>query len=483
MLHSARYYLGFYSVGVVGGFIALFLTFHLCAMTDRRYDWRSYEEILLDYTLPPRIIVESGSNSRHAIIQELMERELKTPVIVVADIAAIPMAMKVSRLEKYAQKGDTIILPIEWYYYVNDSISTEFISGVTLAYSEYYFSLSLIKKILFFFSSINTDLIVSKAWHRLSSPRLLLLAESHNRMLGEEINLAPLTRDTPQNRTRNAGMKGQSCSTYTTTKSLFVGPIARQLIQSLADLKKDKGVDVVLTWPAVAGTDCYDQATLEGFVPQLRKLAEAAGIPILGTPQESLFTEDHILDTYYHIDFDAAVIRTSRLADNLKAAGLPKTHVEPFVAGAVLKAEAVDKEKDRLRRNQEIHLRPLQTGSYSTAQSSHFFVLSDGWYDAEGFGVWSQGSTSKIIVLPKRGVDCHLQLQGFAFESAPAPSIRVGGLAADLDENGFFTLPAGDTAVEILLHHSLVRSPKELGISGDPRDLAYALQAINVHCP
>jgi hypothetical protein len=43
---------------------------------------------------------------------------------------------------------------------------------------------------------------------------------------------------------------------------------------------------------------------------------------VVGEPFDSYFTPEHMLDTYYHIDSDAAHLRTERLIERLRAAGL-----------------------------------------------------------------------------------------------------------------------------------------------------------------
>ena len=103
-------YLASIVVGMIAASGGLFLLFDRLVMPDRDHNWRSYHEIILDYVPGPRILIDSGSNTNHAIAPELIERELKRPTLIIADNAAVPFRVQSSsRLEKYAKSGDIII--------------------------------------------------------------------------------------------------------------------------------------------------------------------------------------------------------------------------------------------------------------------------------------------------------------------------------------------------------------------------------------
>jgi hypothetical protein len=69
-----------------------------------------------------------------------------------------------------------------------------------------------------------------------------------------------------------------------------------------------------VTWPAVAGDDCYRTDSLPKAA---RDLLAESGISVVGDPADSAFAPSHMLDTYYHVDSTAAAIRTERLIQRL----------------------------------------------------------------------------------------------------------------------------------------------------------------------
>jgi hypothetical protein len=102
-------------------------------------------------------------------------------------------------------------------------------------------------------------------------------------------------------------------------------------------------VKVYLTWPAVAGTDCY--ALKDKRLPiadEARAIFERHGIAVVGEPEDSYFTPEHMLDTYYHVDSAAAHVRTERLIVRLREAGVKPAGTETK-ATLVLASEALQR--------------------------------------------------------------------------------------------------------------------------------------------
>ena len=120
-------YLASIIIGLIAGSCGLFTLFDRLVMPDRAHNWRSYHEILLDFVPGPRILIDSGSNTAHAIAPELIETELKRPTLIIADNASVPLRVKLDQLEKYAKAGDVIILPLEWIYYKIETIPKDFV--------------------------------------------------------------------------------------------------------------------------------------------------------------------------------------------------------------------------------------------------------------------------------------------------------------------------------------------------------------------
>jgi len=121
---------------------------------------------------------------------------------------------------------------------------------------------------------------------------------------------------------RTAYVLNKTCGDYIAASGSMV-PEVTWAATELAKLQAERQVKVYITWPAVAGTDCY--ALVDGRLPiadEARKIFTRHGIAVVGEPSDSYFTPEHMLDTYYHVDSEAARVRTERLIGRLRTAGL-----------------------------------------------------------------------------------------------------------------------------------------------------------------
>ena len=483
-------YLASIIVGMIGSSGGLFLLFDRLAMPDRDYNWRSYHEILLDYVPGPRILIDSGSNTLHAIAPELIERELRRPTLIIADNAAIPLGAKISRLEKYAKSGDLVILPLEWSSYATRSTPADFLEGIMGQWSEYYFVMPRIERFGFFISHITLNQIVSGIWRRLDANRKSERRKSRQRIEEEKSNWYGLTKTTLENRIRHISMQGKSCRQYIIAPTGEIRDFVKEMAMRLSKLQKDREVTIIMTWPAVAGTDCYDFTGLDRFVAKFRGIFEEAGIAVIGEPRSSLFSEQHMLDNYYHIDIEAGFARTARLIEDIKQAGLLPDEGSPASSplengSAALIATALMKEEARIGQNNSMLISPLSKGAYApgTEEFDNLFQLSPtGWRDFENWGVWSRGDKSEIVLRPQPDKTCDVKLDAHYFSQARPSLILLDGKFLKIDDGGPISIAPGDRPITIGLQHRDVHSPRELGISDDHRVLAFGLSRIIVDC-
>ena len=285
-------------------------------------------------------------------------------------------------------------------------------------------------------------------------------------------------------------IQGKSCRAFLEFPTGEVPDFVRRTALRLSRLQKDRQVTVILTWPAVAGTDCYDFAEVDPYVAKLRKIFMDAGIAVVGDPRSSRFPEEHILDTYYHIDIAAAYARTRRLVEDIRAAGLLSADQEkispPLAEGsAALIETAFIKEEARIAQNNSTLLSPLSTGAYAvgTQEFENFFQFSPrGWHAFENWGVWSRDDNSEIALRPRPDKTCEVNLDRLYFSQARPSLISLDGKFVKIDDDGPISIAPGDRPITIGLQHRDVHSPSELGGSDDRRRLAFGLKGITVSC-
>lgn len=277
----------------------------------------SYTQFLLENVGEPRIVIDAGSSSMFGIEPALIEQAFRKPVIDVADNGSIPLDMKIYRILRYARDGDTLILPLEWVYYTRDAVPQDFTDKTPDEYAAYYASQPFARRLAF-------D-VQHASLHNLSDAGRLYLRKDlqrvHTARIQADMAKWPLG-DRKDDRRRTVYVDGKTCVDYIAAAGTMV-PGVEWAAKQLADLQTTRHVRVYLTWPAVAGRDCY--ALKDKRLPiadEARAIFERHGVTVVGEPEDSYFTPEHMLDTYYHVDSAAAHVRTERLIARLQEAGL-----------------------------------------------------------------------------------------------------------------------------------------------------------------
>lgn len=309
-------FLSFAAGGALLCAIAMLLSYDFFTSHNRAVPY-SYSQFLLEHVGSPRIVIDAGSSSAFGIEPALIEQAFGRPVIDVADNGSIPLDMKIHRIIKYARAGDTLILPWEWVYYTRDIVPQDFTDKTPDEYAAYYASQPFFDRLAF--------VVQHASLHNLSDAgRLYLrkdLQQVHFARIQSEMSKWPLG-DRKDDLRRISYVHEINCADYIEAGGKMVPDVAWAAKQ-LAKLQTRRKIRVYVTWPAVAGSNCYVMEN--GRLPiadEARMIFERHGIAVVGEPADSYFSADHMLDTYYHVDSSAAHVRTERLIGRLREAGL-----------------------------------------------------------------------------------------------------------------------------------------------------------------
>jgi hypothetical protein len=296
--------------------LGLVASYDFLTSSNRKMPY-GYSQFLLENIRTPRIVIDAGSSSMFGIEPALIEQTFHQPVIDVADNGSIPLEMKIYRLLKFARPGDTLILPFEWVYYTRDIVPQDFVDKTPDEYAAYYASQPFMDRLIF--SVRNLSL------HNFSDAgRLYLrkdLRQVHYLRIQADMAKWPLG-DRKDDHRRRSSVEGIGCADYIAASGK-IPPVVEWAAKQLSDLQVKRKVRIYVTWPAVAGSDCYVMP--DGRLPiaeQARAIFERYGIAVVGDPADSYFTPEHMLDTYYHVDSAAALIRTQTLVARLQKAGM-----------------------------------------------------------------------------------------------------------------------------------------------------------------
>ncbi|QUS38041.1 hypothetical protein RPMA_03580 [Tardiphaga alba] len=295
------------ALGLLSAAIALVGTYDAFTSANQSVPF-DHSKFLIETVASPRIVIDGGSSSMFGIVPVMIEKEFRVPVVVAADNASIPLAMKIHRIIRYARRGDILILPLEWVYYTRSEMPSDFIDKTPDEYASYYGSLPFLDRLRFVVQSVSIH-NVSDAFRLYAKPSL---ERDHVENIGKLLKSFPYG-DRKDDSRRRSSVAGLVCSDYLGSE----GPIVEDMrwaARELRQLQDRRGVRVYITWPAIAGEGCYRNEDLQR---DARKMFADNGIATVGDLADSAFAASHMLDTYYHVDNAAAEIRTRRLIDRL----------------------------------------------------------------------------------------------------------------------------------------------------------------------
>ncbi len=279
-----------------------------------------------------RILIDAGSGTRFSINARDIEKELGIFTINLGDYAGVPLEYKIPRLAKTAHKGDLIILPLEYKYYLNDFTTKPVVESLLSGHYNTYFSyFSLFEKIKIAYSF---SLIDNAQSFKKAKKNLKMLMKDENFSL-KKANLTSIddlikTRGDfdydEKNFPPGADVK-IPCLQYL-FKNDFKGKIDEKFIKNLKDLQtlsQKTGAKVVFTYPNVNGKGCYDfsldgGAEFKEFLDDIKILVRSYGFDFIGDYKDSYFDDPdkYMLDTQYHLNKAGRALRSAQLAKSIK---------------------------------------------------------------------------------------------------------------------------------------------------------------------
>lgn len=469
-----------------------------------------YGQYLLESVseLSGKVIIDSGSNSRHAIDPYLLAAYFDAPIISVADRASYPLRPKILNLNRFTKPGDIIILPLELNKYVADeAYSEKFVKGTADRdlHLEFYFnSMPILEKLKFIFQRYP----VSEVWSglRINRDTGILAREDIQRLYEFEkyLNSDSATafglhpRDGPE----EANLKSQklSCDEYIFEQQLQRGFIISDTFKDNLKLLKtvmNRGVAVYFVWPAVVDqykSQCYMDSDImskaEPYLAEIKSLIEQHGIVFLGDFRDSRFPSSCFLNTYYHLRWSCAQDRTKNLIETLEARQVGSVGSALGQSDIIDKVQtAIQKKRDELLQKQYGDLISLGSGSVEGEKLSERMLLLQGWYKQAMWGLWSSGNESRIILKLDDNL-LHqefivLRIAGRYFGESDKTRVEINGmLHGDFEllskEFQIRTDSVVDGRIDIRLYHSNIASPAELGLGKGNRKIKYGLESISL---
>lgn len=382
--------------------------FHLFVNKDMKIS-HSYKHFLLKHTSAPRLIIDSGSNSFHAINSKMLEKEFGQLTLNLSDSAGYPLKHKLLRIEKYSSFGDIVLLPLEWQHYGHQEISNGFLQSIFDQLNYYYNDLSWIEKIkLMLISPLSNFINLSLEGKKFSEETFPAKKQrEYTQLVSYEKRFKNLDRgdaikfDTPDVVNKIAGELCQkSVLDSQLKKGFYISDAFKDNIKIIKRLQK-KGIEVFFIWPAVVGDNCYQgkvKKDFDKFVSEIKKYMLDNNIPFLSEPEKSNFQYKYLLNTHYHVIPEARDIRTKNLIKDIKNSKV----FEWFkVKNKLLLPRKLSIKSEALHKDILESLNGIKSGQILKLGSKNLdnnVFLMTGWLYNNDDKVWSQGESSLILI-------------------------------------------------------------------------------------
>lgn len=273
--------------------------------------------------LPGRdLLIFGGSASAFGIDAGMIEKRLGVPTVNFATHAGLGMNFQISRIKRYAKKGDAVLLCPELEAYGEPGVPTGFLREHVFSFDKAYV-FGLPPKIMLKFLYLNAPHDYAMAYDRWAEV-----------LTGRAEERAEIVQDDRYSVIRwdqNGDFRG-----FVKEKPISPEPPRAEFTSHVQDSLdgcfkwcRAKGIRIVIGWPNRADWPGSDKGDGFQLYAKVIKFCGDRGVSIVGTPRESLFPKELFVDTTYHLDEIGAKIRTQRLLPRLCEVFGTKAPVKP----------------------------------------------------------------------------------------------------------------------------------------------------------
>lgn len=296
------------------------------------------------------IIIISGSNSLFGISSPVIEHKTDYNIYNFGINAGFPLCLYMYFAEKYAQKGDIIIAPLEYgFYTAQDKLTPKAYAQISTWAMPYTFVLpdhwqkelkkrnirTYWQRLPNLFRELPIQNPETTLSHVMSSPQLATQNAQTNRY-GERLQ----DKKPEKNNFNNGYFKKQSASAY-----------FKNEITAFRDRLAAKGISLYITFPVSEKQSKFDIDTPEtqDKLQYYREQIESCGINFFGTDSFYNLENKYFFNSHYHLNATGSILRSLLLAEDINMYVLGKEPSYDHSSPEAQKAFFEQQEQEALR--------------------------------------------------------------------------------------------------------------------------------------
>jgi hypothetical protein len=304
--------------------ICLFVYFQICSHYSQiplrvGVQWMdafmiAKEEIANDKK-SPKIVILAGSNADFSFSAQMIEEELGIPTVNFGSTAEFSEYI-FYRAKKILNTGDTVLMPLEYYYYYceakkpfgNATLRERYILPFD---QDYYQSRSFFEKISMQFVGLR-DLIAMmdrENWDYEKNDHI----ESTSNESGDELNTG----------FENKPEKLIEVDEPIDLSEVFETDYCVGNVENFLDWAKNNNVRVIAAFPTIYDFDgAYESDSYSEKFELIKKFYKERQVELIGDPYQSMYPYEDFFNTGYHLHGEARDRHTEKVIDELRVLGL-----------------------------------------------------------------------------------------------------------------------------------------------------------------
>lgn len=276
-----------------------------------------FKEAIARSVPSPRILIVSGSNGLYGINALSLEKAMGIPAVNFATQVQVSLDYLLDKAKQNLRPGDIVLLPLEFEFYWRQDETTAVFSDYVLGGDPAYFhSLPWQERLRITASASLADIIrriILGPRNLRETDKMVSDMEKHMSDRGD------LTghRKSAQTPAQLAEVRASKPKITAFRWRRMQRPEFWRQMEAFGKWCREHDVLCIATFPSTIHFKEYETKESRATVDSMIAAYSERGIAVLGTPYDFMMSEENFHDSGYHLNLEASLIRTQRIADLL----------------------------------------------------------------------------------------------------------------------------------------------------------------------